>query len=85
MNAEATAISDGRRVKLTKNQALALKRMAEDGQISAYSARVSVATMQALSRRGLAVATGNGHMAFPSSAAWKITVAGRALLTSLQD
>lgn len=67
--------------ELTKAQMKALTRMAEGGPISAYSARVSVATMYALSRRGLAVASGNGHMAFPSSAAWKITPAGRAILT----
>lgn len=68
--------------KLTAAQAHALKSMAasERGAISAYAARVSVATMYALSKRGFARAIGTGHMAFPANGDWSITTEGRAAL-----
>ena len=56
-------------VKLTKAQSAALQRMKETPRSSAYTMKVSMATLEALERKGLAKAfRGLGSMAFPKTA-----------------
>jgi hypothetical protein len=68
-------------MKLTKRQIEALTKLsAEPG--SAYGMRVSLGTLSALSDKQLITPTGLGHMAFPRTATWKITQAGRDALSA---
>lgn len=69
-------------MKLTPTQHRALRALAA-GFGSAYAAKVSMATLWALSRRGLADPVYEpGHMAFPRNGKWRISDAGLAALES---
>jgi hypothetical protein len=70
--------------KLTKRQLDALEKLAIE-PASAYSVKTTMNTIRALSRLGMIVAIGMGHMAFPRNAGWKITNAGIAALPPPED
>lgn len=71
-------------MKLSAKQREALTKLREkDG--SAYGMKVSLATLEALSRMALVRAVGMGHMAFPRNGNWRITDAGKAAIFKLPE
>lgn len=71
-------------MKLSAKQRETLTLLREKDE-SAYGMRVSLATLEALSRTGLVRAIGHGHMAFPRNGTWRITDAGKAAIFKLPE
>ena len=64
--------------KLSPTMQAALAKLAKVKTGDAYTLRVSVSTLEALSKRGFCTPFGSGHIAFPKSGLWQITEAGKA-------